>query len=317
MEIAQTSVVDHEEADAFESDWLSTVRDIKGEIILAQRQWAARPDTESSTLAVLGSMDRGQLSTQSLISGVKASQAVLPPNERSALLTSLVELANRLTDASLLIREHLALWHCDNASWHCDKPDSLYTVNGHSAPSADAHDAHCCCDNSDVTPGFNELLQLAIETEASMEVLISNRQQPLKIRRVSLIFLSLLKTLVVRWPTWALGLKQWRQLRQPRLVKLSRLLALDTTTLPQEVTPICSYCQKTRDHQGIWRQQDKRLRDRGSASYDHARYSQESYSQESHIQESYLQESYLQKKFSHGMCPDCFARAMRQLDKLP
>jgi hypothetical protein len=312
MEIAQTSGVDHQEADAIESQWLSNVRGINGEIILAQRQWAVRSDTEPSTLAVLGSMDRGLLSTQSLISGVKASKAVLPPNERSALLTSLVELANRLTDASLLIREHLALWHCDNASWHCDNADSLYTVNGHSAPPADTHGARYYRDNSDVTPRFDELLRVALETEASMEALIRNRQQPLKIRQVSLIFLSLLKTLVVRWPARALGLKQWRQLRQQRLVKLSRQLAQNTTTLPQKVIPICGYCRKTRDHQGIWRQQDKQLRDRGSASYD-----QESYGQESYGQESYCQESHGQEKFSHGMCPDCFARAMRQLDQLP
>lgn len=60
--------------------------------------------------------------------------------------------------------------------------------------------------------------------------------------------------------------------------------ALDEVRTLRGIVPICSYCKKIRDDQGYWSQVEKYISDRSDAT------------------------------FSHGICPTCFEKQMKELD---
>ena len=132
---------------------------------------------------------------------------------------------------------------------------------------------------------FRDFIRQADSVETKLQAKFISELALLKVIQTSLIALCFLLVGFIAWLIYRFDRQQIANMQLIHTSNYELQQALDEVRKLQGTIPICGYCKKIRDEEGLWNQLEKYIHENSEA------------------------------QFSHGMCPDCVADHMGDFDE--
>jgi hypothetical protein len=132
---------------------------------------------------------------------------------------------------------------------------------------------------------FSDFISQADSVESKLQAKFISELALLKVIQISLIALSFLLVGFVGWLIYRYDRQHLADMQLIQATNHELQRALNEVRKLQGTIPICGYCKKIRDEEGLWNQLEKYIHENSEA------------------------------QFSHGMCPDCVADHMGDFDE--
>lgn len=132
---------------------------------------------------------------------------------------------------------------------------------------------------------FSDFISQADSVESKLQAKFISELARLKVIQISLIVLCFLLVGFVGWLIYRYDRQHLADMQLIQATNHELQLALNEVRKLQGIIPICGYCKKIRDEEGLWSQLESYIHNNSEA------------------------------QFSHGMCPDCFTDQMKGFDE--
>jgi len=130
---------------------------------------------------------------------------------------------------------------------------------------------------------FQDVLQQADEVESKLQAEFVNKTKVLNIIQSTVILFSILLIALIIWVLRCFESRRSADIKLIHKTNEHLQKALEEVKKLQGIIPICGYCKKIRDDEGLWNQLEV---------YIH---------------------SHSEAQFSHGICPDCYEIQIEEL----
>ena len=132
---------------------------------------------------------------------------------------------------------------------------------------------------------FRDFIRQADSVETQLQAKFISELALLKVIQTSLVALCFLLVGFISWLIYRFDRQQRANMQLIHNNNYELQQALDEVRKLQGILPICSYCKKIRDKEGLWSQLERYIHENSEV------------------------------QFSHGMCPDCYTDQMANFDE--
>ncbi len=130
---------------------------------------------------------------------------------------------------------------------------------------------------------FKDVIRQADKVKSKLQAEIVSETKLLNIIQVVVILFTFLAIAMIVWVFRCFDKRRSADMELIHVTNEHLQKALEEVKTLQGIIPICGYCKNIRDEEGLWNQLEV---------YIH---------------------SHSEAKFSHGICPDCYEKQMKEL----